>query len=52
MHFPLFQDFSHKKMLVLSNYNTFLTECNKGPFLDVILKNRFFERQKAQSQQK
>ena len=32
-----------------SNYHTFLIECNKGPFLDVNLKTKFFGGQKPQA---
>ena len=46
--FEYFQIF-HKKLLIWTKYvfltcNTFKIECNKGRFLDVNLKTRFFER--------
>ena len=52
-----FKIFSTKKWLiwskyVFSNWNTFQTKCNKGFFLYVNLRTRFFEGQKSQSPQK
>ena len=46
-HFKFF--FSHKIYSnVFSNFYRFQTECNKGLFLGVNLKNRFFEGQNRQ----